>query len=319
MLPDSIKPIDGGVCAPQGFQAGAVTCGIKNPDSPKLDLALIFSTEPSHGAGFFTKNAVKAAPVVLCQSYLNDRQPRAILANSGNANACTGPRGMEDARKMADGAARALGLDRREILICSTGIIGMTLPIERIESSIPKVVEALGDDLSDKAAEAIMTSDTKPKSVSVEFEIEGKPVRIGGIAKGAGMINPNMATMLSFITTDANVSNAELKAAARSAVNASFNRISIDGDMSTNDSVLVLANGAAGNKKIKMRGKHSEIFRSALSRVMIDLARKIVSDGERVTKVVEVCVNGAASDTDAEKVARAVSNSKLVKLSLIHI
>ena len=314
-MKESIKTIKGGVCAPKGFEAGAVSCGIKNPDSDRLDLALIYSTIPSHGAGVFTENAVKAAPVVLSESYIKAVSPRAIIANSGNANACTGIRGMDDARTMATATAKALGINRREVLVCSTGIIGMPLPMDRMEGRFEKVVEALKPNNSKAAARAIMTSDTKPKSVSVEIEIDGQPVRIGGIAKGAGMINPNMATMLCFITTDAKVSESELRAATRKAVAGSFNRISIDGDMSTNDTVIVLANGAAENREIKLRREGSEAFREALSHVMLKLARKIVTDGERVTKLVEVSVRGASSAGDAEKIARAVANSKLVKCS----
>ncbi|MCB1078451.1 MAG: bifunctional ornithine acetyltransferase/N-acetylglutamate synthase, partial [Verrucomicrobiae bacterium] len=238
------EKIAGGVCAPLGFRAAGITCGIKKPDSPKRDLALIVSDFPAVTAGVFTENEVKAAPVRLSASYLKQAEPRAIVANSGNANACTGAIGMEHARRMAESAAKALGIKRREVLVCSTGIIGLPMPIERIEPRLPELVSVLGrDDAANAtAAEAIMTSDTKPKSYSIKFMLGGKEIRIGAIAKGAGMINPNMATMLCFVTTDARITKGELQAATKDAVDHSFNRITIDGDMSTNDTVLVMAN-----------------------------------------------------------------------------
>lgn len=312
-----MKTIKGGVCAPEGFRAAGVTCGIKDPDSPKRDLALIVSDHPTVAAGVFTQNKIKAAPVRLSSTYLRKGLPRAVLANSGNANACTGTLGMEHARRMADSAAKALGIRRREVLVNSTGIIGLPLPIERIENRMAELADSLSPTraASDLAAEAIMTSDTKPKSHAVEVMIGGKKVRIGAIAKGAGMINPNMATMLCFVTTDAKVSKAELQEATHEAVDRSFNRITIDGDMSTNDTVLVMANGQAGNRSLRPRGPGSRQFRDALTKLMVKLAKKMVADGERVTKLVEVVVKGAYTDNDAEKVARAVANSKLVKCS----
>lgn len=309
-----VKEIEGGVCAPEGFVAAATSCGIKNPDIDRLDLALIYSEHPTVGAAVFTQNEVCAAPVRLSSSYLKSAEPRAIIVNSGNANACTGHAGMLHARTMAIATAKSLGLKQREVQICSTGIIGVPLPIERIEPKIGELAESLDCDC-DPAAKAIMTSDTRPKSVAVTVKIGNKKVRIGAIAKGAGMINPHMATMLCFITTDAAVTKAELTAATREAVDQSFNRISVDGDMSTNDTVVVMANHQAGNKTITRSGTGSSEFREALTEVMQCLARKIVSDGERVTKLVEVQVRGAASHLDAERVARAVANSKLVKCS----
>ncbi|MEM6279887.1 MAG: bifunctional glutamate N-acetyltransferase/amino-acid acetyltransferase ArgJ [Verrucomicrobiota bacterium] len=309
-----VKLVNGGLCAPKGFQVSAVGCGIKNPEVERLDLALIYSERPTVGAAVYTQNEVRAAPVRLSSSYLKSAEPRAIVVNSGNANACTGHDGMLKARTMASLASKGLGLKQREVQVCSTGIIGVPLPIERIEAKFPELIESLGKD-SDRAARAIMTSDTEPKSVSVSVNIEGVRVRIGAIAKGAGMINPHMATMLCFVTTDAAISKAELSYATREAVDQSFNRISVDGDMSTNDTVIVLANGAAENKTITRGGTGSAEFREALTKVMLLLAKKIVSDGERVTKLVEVRVRGAASQLDAERVARAVANSKLVKCS----
>lgn len=306
--------IEGGVCAPKGFQASAVACGIKNPAVERLDLMLIYSEFPTVGAAAYTQNQVCAAPVRLSASNLKSAEPRAIIANSGNANACTGPDGIVHARAMSGGVAKLLGLKQREIQVCSTGIIGVPLPIDRIEPKLSDLVAGLAYD-GEVAARAIMTSDTRMKEVSVSFSIGGKEVRIGAIAKGAGMINPHMATMLCFITTDAAVSKAEIVAATKEAVDKSFNRITVDGDMSTNDTVIVLANGQAGNKTITRSGEGSVEFREALSRVMLCLAKRIVSDGERVTKLVEVQVRGAASHLDAERVARAVANSKLVKCS----
>ena len=309
-----VKEIEGGVCAPEGFVAAATSCGIKNPEIYRLDLALIYSEHPTVGAAVFTQNEVCAAPVRLSSSYLKSAEPRAIIVNSGNANACTGHAGILHARTMAIATAKSLGLKQREVQICSTGIIGVPLPIERIEPKIGELAESLDCDC-DPAARAIMTSDTRPKSVAVTVKIGNKKVKIGAIAKGAGMINPHMATMLCFITTDAAVTKAELTAATREAVDQSFNRISVDGDMSTNDTVVVMANHQAGNKTITRSGTGSLEFREALTEVMQCLARKIVSDGERVTKLVEVQVRGAASHLDAERVARAVANSKLVKCS----
>jgi len=313
-MSSKLEEIPGGTCAPKGFRCGAVSCGIKNPDSDRLDLALIYSKYPTVGAAVFTQNEVSAAPVQLSSSYIKTTEPQAIVANSGNANACTGLPGMDHARRMAVGISKGLGIKQRAVQVCSTGIIGVPLPIERIENKIPDLIEVLEKD-GDSAAEAIMTSDTKPKSCSVKLTVNGESIRIGAIAKGAGMINPHMATMLCFVTTDAAVSKAEIVAATQEAVNASFNRISVDGDMSTNDSVIVMANGRAGNKPITRGGKGSEEFREALTYVMLKLAKKIVADGERVTKLVEVQVRGASSELDAQRIARAVSNSKLVKCS----
>jgi glutamate N-acetyltransferase/amino-acid N-acetyltransferase len=309
-----VKVIEGGVCTPQGFKAGAIACGIKNPAVERLDLTLIYSEFPTVGAAVYTQNQVCAAPVRLSSSYLKSAEPRAIIANSGNANACTGPEGLINARTMTAATAKALGLKQREVQVCSTGIIGVPLPIDRIEPRIPELVASLGND-GEVAARAIMTSDTRPKEIAVQVKIGDVKVRIGAIAKGAGMINPHMATMLCFITTDAAISKAEIVAATKEAVDLSFNRITVDGDMSTNDTVIVMANGQAGNKTITRGGEGSAEFREALTEVMLELAKRIVSDGERVTKLVEVQVRGAASNMDAERVARAVANSKLVKCS----
>ncbi len=314
--PSEIESISGGVCAAKGFRSSGIVCGIKNPnDKSKKDLALIYSKHPAVAAGVFTQNRVKAAPVHVSQAYLRADDPRAIIVNSGNANACTGPEGIRDARRMAELTSRALDIRRRQVLVCSTGIIGQPMPMDRIEPRVLELVEVLAAKDSKDAAEAIMTSDTVSKSAAVRVKIGGRKVRIGAIAKGAGMINPHMATMLCFVTTDANIEKAELERATREAVELSFNRITIDGDMSTNDTVLVMANGRAKNPQITAGGPGCRQFREALTYLMLKMAKKIVSDGERVTKMVEVCVHSAKSQSDAEKVARAVANSFLVKAS----
>ncbi len=309
----SYTEIPGGVTAAQGFLAGSVYCGIKasNPDRP--DIALIHSPRETVAAATFTTNRVKAAPVRVSLMHLRSTDVRAILANAGNANACTGLVGIENAKRMTAAAASALGIRDRQVMVCSTGRIGVQLPIEKMEASIAALPGALTDDGSNRAAQAIMTSDTFAKEVAVELKIDGKAVRIGGIAKGAGMIDPNMATMLSFITTDAVIDKKQLQCALSVSVEQSFNRITIDGDMSTNDTVIMLANGAAGNKPLRHGTAAFKTFQRALDHVTKSLARMIVEDGEGVTKFVEVHVNGAATHSDARKAAEAVANSTLAK------
>jgi glutamate N-acetyltransferase/amino-acid N-acetyltransferase len=306
-MPDphpSFPSVPGGVCAPRGFLAGAITCGIKRPDSPKKDLALILAEGPATAAAVFTKNQVAAAPVRLSREHLASGAPRAILANSGNANAATGETGRRDAAEMARLAAACTGLAESDVLVCSTGIIGKPMPMERIRGRFGDLRAALSRDGSPAAAEAIMTSDTRPK----ECAVDAGAFRVGGIAKGAGMIRPDMATMLAFITTDAALSREALQTATALAADRSFNRITIDGDTSTNDTVIVLASGLAGPVD-------PATFQDALDAVMLELAFRIVGDGERVTKFVTVEVTGARTDRDARAVADAVANSKLVKSS----
>lgn len=316
-MPDKlvIKRIKGGVCAPRGFQASAVSAGIKNPDAPRLDLALISSQHPCAAAGAFTTNRVKAAPVKVSQAYLKADAIQAIVANSGNANACTGVQGISDARKTANLVAKGLGLRQRQVAVCSTGVIGLPMPMARIEPKIPELVAGLGAKNGEGVAQAIMTSDTCKKEIAVSVEIGGHRVRIGACAKGAGMICPSMATMLCFITTDAKVTPACLQKAVLEAVDVSFNRITIDGDMSTNDTVIALANGQSGMATIKRNSKECRQFREALHYVMLKMAKALVRDGERVTKFVTVEVKGARTYLDAQKVAEAVANSALVKSS----
>lgn len=310
------KPVDGGVTAPLGFRAGAISCGIKNPEATRLDLALIVSDTPTVTDAVFTTNKVRAACVRVSQQHIRSGDARAIIANSGNANACTGPQGIQDAKAMCKATAEALGLKMREVLVCSTGIIGMNMPIQRITPRVAELAGKLQPKGGDEAAQAIMTSDTKPKIYAIEVPLgKGLGFRVGGIAKGAGMICPNMATMLSFITTDAKVSKDELKRAMRFAVDQSFNRITIDGDTSTNDTVIVMSNGQASAPAIKKGSPEAEIFRCALQKVMMELAKMIVSDGERVTKFVEIRVCNARTHSDAKKAAEAVAKSLLVKCS----
>ncbi len=308
--------IEGGVTAPRGYRAAAISCGIKNPEATRLDLALITSDFPTITDAVFTTNKVRAACVRVCQQNMKNGDARAIIANSGNANACTGVQGIQDAKAMCKATAEALGILQRQVLVCSTGIIGMNMPIQRITPRVAELASKLTHDGNEDASRAIMTSDTKPKSYAIEVPLpKGGSFRIGGIAKGAGMICPNMATMLSFITTDAKISRDELKRAMRFAVDQSFNRITIDGDTSTNDTVIVMTNGQAEAAPIKKGSPEIEIFRCALQKVMMELAKMIVGDGERVTKFVEIRVRNARTQADAKKAAEAVAKSLLVKCS----
>jgi len=315
-----VTEIKGGITAPAGFLAGTIFCGVKESNTSKEDMALICSEVPAAAAGTFTTNKVKAAPVLVSMAHLRmggkAGHVRAILANSGNANACTGPQGLESARRMCRAAAGSLGqsmrVKPREILVCSTGRIGVQLPIAKMEAAIAKLPPKLGK-FSKRAAQAIMTSDSFPKEIAVQCQLGGKAVRIGGIAKGAGMIDPNMATMLSFITTDAAIAKADLQKALRASVAHSFNRITVDGDMSTNDTVLALANGRAGNKPLAWGSPQFAIFQQALDHVTASLARMIVLDGEGVSRFIDLHLTGARTEREARLAARAIANSMLVK------
>ncbi len=315
MIDIPYKRHKGGVGFPHGFIASAVSCGIKDPKSDRLDLGLIYSEKQCVSHGMFTANRIKAAPVRVTQNHLRQKPMRAVIVNSGNANACTGPSGMRDARAMAKQTAQLLKLRQYEVGVCSTGVIGLPLPMSRISPKIPPLVETLKPKKGKKFAQSIITSDTHEKEYAISYEHEGKVIRIGGCAKGAGMINPNMATMLCFITTDANIGAACLQKAVDHAVQETFNRISIDGDTSTNDAVLVLANGAAENKTFRRNSMACKIFSHALRFLMNKLAKAIVRDGERVTKFVTFKVEGARTQNDARKIAQAVVNSSLVKSS----
>jgi glutamate N-acetyltransferase/amino-acid N-acetyltransferase len=339
-MKSKLTAIPGSILAARGFRACGVYCDIKrlgtgkgSDKGPKRDLALIVSEAPAAIAGMFTTNQACAAPVKLCVERVQKGNAQAVVANSGNANACTGRQGSKDAGEMARFTEEALALPRGSVLVGSTGRIGVTLPMDNVRAGIIEAAAGLGSTPGHaaQAAEAIMTSDTRAKQAAVQFRLGGKVVRIGGICKGAGMIQPGMsatgkrpaamplhATMLSFITTDAAVEAKVLQAALREAVANSFNRITVDGDMSTNDTVLVLANGLAGNPKSAIRNPQSRgfgLFQAALSHVCLELAKMIVRDGEGVSRVVTVRVNGAKSLADADAAARAVANSPLVKTS----
>jgi glutamate N-acetyltransferase/amino-acid N-acetyltransferase len=315
MMDFPITKIKGGVSAAKGFLTSAVSCGIKNPASDRLDLALIYSEKPCRSAGTFTTNKVKAAPVKVTQSHLKKESLRAVVVNSGNANACTGLQGLHDATAMCEGVARELRLKKTQVGVCSTGVIGLPMPMVRLEPNIEDLVTRLAVKQGNHVARAIITSDTHEKEIAISFDMGEYRVRIGGCVKGAGMISPSMATMLCFITTDANLSQDCLQKAVQESVEESFNRITIDGDMSTNDTVIVLANGASGMPLARRGGSACRQFRQALGWVMLELAKAVVRDGERVTKFVTVNVKGASTHLDAKKVAEAVCKSALVKSS----
>jgi glutamate N-acetyltransferase/amino-acid N-acetyltransferase len=296
---------------PRGFTAAGIAAGIKR--SGKRDLMLVVSDRPAACAGVFTTNQVQAAPVKLDREVIKRGVARALLVNSGNANACTGARGMRDAKAMAALTAKLLKVKSAEVLVCSTGAIGKPMPMNTIAAGIRALVPALSPNGGNDAADAIMTTDTRRKTATVKLVIDGTPVTIAAFAKGAGMIEPNMATMLGFFLTDAAVESSALRRAFKQVVDMSFNRISVDGDMSTNDTCLFLANGAAGNKPLRPRHKDWPAFLSALQAMALDLAKKIARDGEGATKLITVRVEGARTDAEADAAARAVANSMLVK------
>jgi len=295
----------------KGFKFSAVEAAVKKPG--RLDLALICSEIPAQVAAVFTTNAVKAAPVLLDEERVKRGMTRGLVVNSGNANACTGAPGMADAVETTALVAAGLGIGPEELLVSSTGVIGVPLPMERIRSAVPALVETLGKSTLADIAAAIMTTDTFPKLQSRTGMAGGVPYTVAGVAKGAGMIMPNMATMLAFIVTDAAVEPALLQQLFRDAVDCSFNSITIDGDTSTNDTALLMANGAAGNPVITAGTADADAFAAILNDVLLELAKQIVRDGEGATKFVAITVKGAASYADAKKAAMAVANSSLVK------
>ncbi len=297
---------------PKGFTSAGVVAGIKK--SGARDMAMIVSEIDANAAGTFTTNQVSAAPVKLCKKHLEaGGTARAIVMNSGVANACTGVEGMKSAEKMAVLTAEKIGCLPTDIFVCSTGSIGPQLPMPIIEGGIGILYDALSNENGNDTAEAMMTTDTRPKTIAVDFEIGGKMCRMVGFAKGAGMIEPNMATMLSYVLTDAAVNQESLQKALRAAVNVSFNRISVDGDRSTNDTVLVLANGLAENEELNEESADWAKFVAVLNEVTFDLAMKIVNDGEGITRTVTINVKGAVSDEEADLAGRAVANSMLNK------
>jgi len=299
---------------PKGFLFSTVEAAVKKPG--RKDLAMIYSEKECIAAGMFTTSSVKAAPVKLDMKLIKSGSGRAIVVNSGNANACTGPQGMRDAVETAGLVAGLKGINRNSIYVCSTGVIGTPMPMERIRAAASGLVEGIGKSTMEDVAAAIMTTDTFHKVISVRKKIGGAMVTITGVCKGAGMIRPDMATMLCFITTDASIERMALDTALRQAVARSFNRITIDGDMSTNDTVLVLANGMAGNGMIKLKSESYKIFAGALAEIAYGLSEMIVKDGEGATKLVEVEVRNAKNERDAERGAFAVANSLLVKTAI---
>ncbi len=307
--------IDGGITAVAGIRAAGLHAGIKAPDAK--DVALIVTDSPATAAGVFTKNSVTAAPVLVCREHLSDGYAQAVIVNSGNANACTGEIGMANARQMATATAEQLGIDANLVLVSSTGVIGQQLPMDKIEYGIQSAASALSNEGGADAAEAIMTTDTHPKSVAAEIEIDGTPVRIGGIAKGSGMIAPNMATMLSYLTTDARINPETLQTALNRVVDDTYNLLTVDTDRSTNDTVLILATGHADNTEIVAAdGEDYDAFCEGLQFVCTELVKMLARDGEGATKLVEVIVKHAKNRDDAEKAARAVAESPLVKTAV---
>ena len=311
IVADKIKD---GITAPKGFQSSGIHCGIKRS---RKDLALIVSNLPATAAAVFTLNKVQAAPVLISKKHLNESETfKAIVINSGNANACTGERGYQDAVTMANETAKVLGVSSKEIFVASTGVIGEPLPIVKIINGIHQIVKQVDTNEYMSAAEAIMTTDTFVKSTSSTFIIEGKEVSIGGIAKGSGMIHPNMATMLAFVTTDATIEKNVFQGLLKNVTDKTFNRIVVDGDTSTNDMVIALANGASGIDSLLPETESYKMFEENLYQVMKKLSVDIVVDGEGATKLIEITVEDALSDEDAAKAARTVALSPLVKTAI---
>ena len=312
-----MKEIAGGVCAARGFRAAGIHVGVKTHNLNKKDVALIVSDTMCTAAGVFTTNVVKAAPVLVSRAHLANGKARAIVCNSGNANACA-PMGKENALRMCDAAANALGCDSDDVLVASTGVIGQMLKVDVIENGIPRLSGLLEASAaaSDAAAHAIMTTDTVKKEVAVETVIGGKSVRIGGIAKGSGMIHPNMGTMLCFLTTDCAISSEMIRAALLETVQVSFNRISVDGDTSTNDTCIVLANGMAGNAEIAEKNGDYSVFVEALEVLCTKLARMMAKDGEGAKHLITCTVQGAASGKSAETISKSVISAPLTKAAI---
>lgn len=308
-----MKTITGGICAAKGYKAAGIHCGIRKNKSKK-DLSLIISEKPASAAAVYTTNLVKGAPLLVTKKHISNGVAQAIICNSGNANTCNS-NGIEIAEQTCKLVAEALQMDKTDIVVASTGVIGQPLDIAPIKAAIPSLVASLGDN-SDAAAEGIMTTDTTKKEIAVEFELDGKTCRIGGIAKGSGMIHPDMATMLVFITTDCAISSEMLRKALSSDIKDTFNMVSVDGDTSTNDMVTVLANGMAGNIEINSEGDAFNIFMKALNTVTVYLCRAIAGDGEGATKLLECKVHGAAASETAKTVAKSVICSSLTKAAM---
>lgn len=309
-----MKIVEGGVCAAQGFKAGGIHCGIRKNKS-KRDLSMIVSTVPAHAAAVYTTNLVKGAPLLVTKEHLSDGCAQAILCNSGNANTCNAD-GVEIAQAMCTMAAQATGLQPTDIIIASTGVIGQPLPLAPIAAGMEPLAASLSEQGSAQAAEGIMTTDTVRKEMAVSFVVGSKTCHLGGIAKGSGMIAPNMATMLVFLTTDANISSSMLQKALSKDVKDSFNMVSVDGDTSTNDMVAILANGLAGNAEISAEGADFSAFREALAMVTQTLCKAIAKDGEGATRLITCKVSGAKTTADAKIAAKAVVRSSLLKAAI---
>ena len=312
-----LKFIDGGVCAAQGFRAAGIHAGVKTHNEQKKDVALIVSDVDCAAAAVFTKNVVKAAPIRVDLRHLADGKARAVIANSGNANACA-PHGEENAQRMCAAAAKAIGCRPEDVIVSSTGVIGQRIAVETIEEHLPALYASLERSAaaSDAAGHAIMTTDLVKKEAAVETTVGGRTVRMGGIAKGSGMIHPNMGTMLCFLTTDCAISPEMIKAALLETVQVTFNRISVDGDTSTNDTCCVLANGLAGNEAITAKGPDYDAFAEALKALCTELAKKMASDGEGARHLISCRVDGAKSEQSAETIAKSVISSTLTKAAI---
>ena len=309
-----MKRIEGGVCAAKGFTASGVHCGIRK-NRIKRDIALIFSEVPASAAAVYTTNLVKGAPLTVTKNHIADGVAQAILCNSGNANTCNAD-GVEIAEKMCGMVAEALSIKAEDVVVASTGVIGQPLPLEPIAAGVPQLAKELSVEGGANAAEAIMTTDTKKKEIAVEFTLGGKTCHLGGIAKGSGMIHPNMATMLVFLTTDAAIAPEMLKKALAGDVKNTFNMLSVDGDTSTNDMTVILANGLAGNAPVTAEGEDFTTFMQALNTVTVALCREITGDGEGATKLLECVVTGAKDDKNAKIIAKSVICSSLVKAAM---
>ena len=308
----TISFIDGGsVTSPQGFSAGATYAGLKSFAEDKLDLGIIASDYPCTAAGVFTTSTIKSPTVSVNQAHLKAASPKGIIVNAGIANACVGEQGYKDAEEMASITANILNAAPSEILVCSTGVIGVELPMSLIRDGVANI--NLSKDGANQVARAMMTTDTRPKEVAVSCEIAGKTISIGGVAKGSGMIHPNMATMLSFITTDANVEQHFLEHCLTEVADSSYNMLTVDGDTSTNDTVLVLANGSANNEQITEGTKEAEVFQSALLEVAIFLTKELARDGEGASRLLSIEITGAKDVKSARQAARTIASSSLVK------
>ena len=311
-----MKLISGGVTAAKGFRAAGIHAGVKDGSDPnKNDVAMILCDTEAAAAGVYTMNRVKAAPIYVTMEHLENGVARGVIANSGNANACA-PLGHENAVKMAEAAAAATGLQAADFIVASTGVIGQTLNVSKIEAACPTLASLLSRDGSSEAATAIMTTDTRPKEIAVSFELGGKEVRLGGIAKGSGMIHPNMGTMLAFLTTDCAITSDVLQSALYETTRVTFNRVSVDGDTSTNDTCCILASGVAENTLIDWKNEDYDVFLGALKYVCTELAKQIAGDGEGATKLVACTVSGSRSEEAAEKLAMEIIRSSLVKAAM---